>query len=55
MRSFYLENDSRGSKPTDKEFSYIHGIALQMLAETEDHDLAYHPTVRVIVDKKMGK
>ena len=55
MRSYYLENDSRGSKPTDKEFSYIHGIALQMLAETEDHDLAYHPTVRVIVDKKMSK
>eukprot|EP00800_Vazella_pourtalesii_P002635 TRINITY_DN1257_c1_g1_i14.p1 TRINITY_DN1257_c1_g1~~TRINITY_DN1257_c1_g1_i14.p1 ORF type:complete len:744 (+),score=144.67 TRINITY_DN1257_c1_g1_i14:59-2290(+) len=55
VRSYYLENDSRGSKPTDKEFSYIHGIALQMLAETEDHDLAYHPTVRVIVDKKMSK
>ena len=55
VRSYYLENDARGSKPTDKEFSYIHGIALQMLAETEDHDLAYHPTVRVIVDKKMSK
>ena len=55
VRSFYLENDSHGNTPLDKEFSSIRGVALQMLGETEDHDLAYHPTVRVVVDKKMSR
>ncbi|KAI6654314.1 Long-chain-fatty-acid--CoA ligase [Oopsacas minuta] len=51
--SKYLECSCDGLTPDNSEFSSRFLTPLQMIADTYDENFAFHPLVRVIVDKKM--
>ena len=53
LSSKYLECNCEGLTPDDSEFSSRCITPLQMIADTCDEDFAFHPPVRVVVDKKM--
>ena len=48
-----MESDFDGITPDSNEFSARCITPLQMLADTNDDEFAFYPTVRVMVDKKM--
>ncbi|KAI6650853.1 Vanilloid receptor [Oopsacas minuta] len=55
IHSKYLESDRNGFTPDQKEYQHSSITALQMIADTRDIDLAFHPCIRTVVDKKMWK
>ena len=55
IHSRYLESDKNGFTPNDKNYERRATTALQMIADTKDVDLAFHPCIRTVVNKKMSK
>ena len=51
----YLETDDNGLTPDQKDYDRRATTALQMIANTKDVDLAFHPCIRTIVNKKMSR